>query len=212
MSLDDETTLNRPTPLPGRVVLLATRAANREHDLLVLQTSDPAQLPTAPIGPAQTPADCARRLAEHLLGRHAAGNHRRVAVVRQTLPSSVRVLTRTCLLRTGPSHEATPLSFVLEPGTRVRVGEWQDEFVHVVYEEFAYQRDNLGIVTRRAGWLLADALAGHVAYHLFHLHLQPAPTPPHPTVVWLPLSHVTHLHPTHQRWLDRARPRLGHPL
>lgn len=195
-------------PIPGRVVLLATRATDREHDLLVRQTSELTQLPHAPIGPTQTPADCVRRLAEHLLGRHAAVNQRRIAVIRQKLPPNIHVLTRLCLLRTGPSHEATPLRFVLEHGTRVRVVEWQDEFARVIYEEFDYQRDNLGIVTRRAGWLLADALAAHVAYHLFHLHLPNTPAPPHPAAVWLPLSHVTHLQPTHQRWLERARPRL----
>lgn len=212
LDFDVAPTPNDPRPAIARVTLLTTRAYRREHDLLVVYPNGaPTQLPNVPLDAAQSPVDGASRLADSLLGPQSYTLKRRIAVVRQSLPPDIRILTRAGLLRTGPNHEATPLRFTLERGARVRVSDWQDDFARVVYEEFTYEANDLSIRTRRAGWVLADALGSYIEHHLFHLRPAQTDGPPvHPQAYWLPLAQVVGLLPLHQRWLERTRALLTH--
>lgn len=195
-----------PPVLPC-VAAFVTRDAEPERELLVLRPSTgTAQLPAMMVPAGEAPPAAVARCVGALVGLASLASVRRMAVVRERLPDVTRVVLHSTPLYAGPSYTAPPLRFRMERGMRVSVREWQEEFARVSYEEYRYDADDLKIATRRSGWLTVDSFTCYIAHHLFHVSVSAAHQTAHGE--WVRLSHANGLKPIHQRWFERAMPRL----
>jgi hypothetical protein len=198
----DETPLVLPC-----VAAFITRDTEPERELLVLRpASGTAQLPAMMVPAGETPPATVVRCAGALVGLSSLLKIRRLAVVRERLPDMTRVVLHSTPLYAGPSFAAPPLRFRMERGMRVSVREWQEEFARVSYEEYRYDADELKIATHRSGWLTTDSFSCHIAHHLFHVPVSAAHVTAHGE--WVRLSRAEGLKSIHQRWYERALPRL----